>query len=71
MSVLHSLSVSHVGPKPNIQVISFSVLRKVDYFILGILYSLLKIYPDLFSHMDIKFGYTRAYVKDDGIMLTE
>lgn len=71
MSVLHSLSVSHAGPKASIQVTTFSVLGKADYFILGILHNLLKIYPALSTHMDIKAGYRRTCVKDDGTMLTE
>lgn len=71
MSLLHSLSVFRAGPRTNIQVITFSVLGKADYFILGILHNLLKMSPALSTHRDIKSGYRRSCVKDNGIMLTE
>lgn len=71
MGVLHSLSVFHVGPRANIQVITFSVLGKADYFILGTPHNMLKMSPALSIHRDIKSGYRRSCVKDNGIMFTK
>lgn len=61
-------------PEQTHRLFLFQFGGRENYFVLGILYNLLEIYPALATHMDIKIldtalHYRKPYLKD-GIMLT-